>query len=195
MPRRDDQVEEVFMEQQSPSFLTIPSEPAQHISPRDDWPTWLSFYPEMTPQSSLCASVPIWGSPYSVLMTLKLPRNIPFCLCWELHCLWIVKYLWTCKQRPHYVWGLWPPAGGGGRAPSKLATGWGHKAFLRKAGDWCCGETICIIYASGTEKCWRNVYCLNIAKDSCWFLPICCVFLKCLPFRSLFCYSIKEWFN
>lgn len=31
-------------------------------------------------------------------------------------------------------------AGCGGRAPSQSATGWGHKRFLKKKGDWCFGK-------------------------------------------------------
>lgn len=78
--------------------------------PEIDWPTWLRACP-VTP-SILCPYLigSVWRSPCSVLKTLKLPRNIPFCLCWELHQFWIVKYLWTHKQSPHYVRGsgrLW----------------------------------------------------------------------------------------
>lgn len=68
--------------------------------------------PVLWPPSILCpySIGSVWRSPRSVLKTLKLPRNIPFCLCWELHQFWIVKYLWTHKQSPHYVRGsgrLW----------------------------------------------------------------------------------------
>lgn len=91
--------------------------------PQTDWPTWHSSHPEWPPHSCLCVSVSVWGSPYSVLMTLKLPRNIPFCLCWELQCFWIVKYLWIRKQSPHYVCGSGSRQAVEGVLPASLQQG------------------------------------------------------------------------
>jgi hypothetical protein len=67
------------------------------------------------------------------------------------------------------VW-LWQPAGNAGHAPSQPATGWGHKRFPKEKRE-IGGKTICIMYAPGTEKGWRNVCYLNIPKESCCFPP------------------------
>lgn len=67
-------------------------------------------------------------------------------------------------------------AGSGGRAPSQPATGWGHKRFLMKKGDWCFGKTICIMCALGTCTDWRDVYVLlNIPQEICGVCFLLCI--------------------
>lgn len=172
VPSHNDQVTEVFLEQQSPSVFSIPSCQLGSSLPEAHWPTWLSSYPEWPPILFLCASVPVLGSPCSVLVTLKLPRNIPFCLCWELHRFWIVKYLWIRKQRPHYVSGSGSRQAVEGVLP---VASHGVQRVPKERRRLVPGETVCIMYAPGAEEGWRNASCLNIPKESCWFFPICFV--------------------
>lgn len=85
-------------------------------------------------------------------------------------------------------------AGGGGRAPSQPATGWGHKRFPKRKGDWCFGKTICIMCALGTYTDSRNVYIrLNIPQaigGVCFLLCIKIIFKKIcwIPF----CHSVRN---